>query len=141
MIGSGYWSVGIEVVWRYAGGGDWGWAAKADFLDGGFCNDSADDGAVSTEGTIRTRYAVREGSTADALTVVIDVLKADAERLGITWNDGATVYYASDGEDEEYPPPDDWRELLGQQADRLGWKRLYGASPSALVPADPKENG
>lgn len=138
MIGSGYWSIGITVAWTYAGGGDYGWRASLSFLDDGFCSDDADQGVVSTEGKLQTRYAVREGDTADALTVVIDTLIADAQRLGILLaqpgGGTAALYYEGDGENDEFPPPDGWRELLGQHADRLGWRRLYGSASPQSVP-------
>ena len=125
MIGNGYWATGITVLWQYSGSGDYGWSARVEYLDGGFCNDDADKGQVSTEGILHTRYAVRDGKTADALTVVIDTIKADAERLGVRWpapgQSKPHVYYKGDGEDEDYPPPDGWRELVDAQAARLGW--------------------
>jgi hypothetical protein len=129
MIGGGWWSTGITVTWQYSGMGQHGWAASLDYYDDGFCNDDAAEGRVSTEGTLRTRYAVREGRSADRLAVVIDVLKADAERLGITWRDPlagkdgtASLYYEGDGEDADNPPPAGWEHLLQAQAARLGWR-------------------
>jgi len=127
MIGKDYWSAGITVRYAYAGGGRMGWCAELSYLDGGFCDDSPERGIVSTEGVLRTRYVIPASEAADVLTVAIDALKADAERLGITWRD-PSVYYKYDGEDEDGPPPDGWRELLGSQADRLGWRRLYAAA-------------
>jgi hypothetical protein len=132
VIGTGWWSTGITVAWQYSGMGRQGWAATLDYYDDGFCNDNPDKGEVSTEGTLRTRYAVRPGDTSDALTVVIDVLKADAERLGIRWTAGGdgvpSLYYKTDGEDPECPPPLGWRELLRAHAIRLGW-RTYDYEP------------
>lgn len=126
MIGNGYWSTGITVNYNYSGQGAYGWGAEVKYLDAGFCSDDADAGIVSTEGELRTRYYVRQGSEADALTVVIDVIKADAERLGITWQDTACVYYKGDGEDGDNPAPDGWRELVDAQSRRLGWHTIYG---------------
>ena len=139
MIGNGYWSTGITVTWQYSGSGDYGWAASLEYLDDGFCNDDADVGRVSTEGTLHTRYAVRQGETADALTVVIDTIKADAERLGIRWGavtPGATVYYKGDGEDEDFPPPDGWREMVNAQAERLGWQSGYRMDAMVYVASE-----
>lgn len=125
MIGNGYWAVGITVVHAYAGGGDSGWGATVEYLDDGFCDDDADMGRVSTQGVLSTRYRLREGREADALTTVIDVIKADAERLGIAWRENSCVFYRGDGEDSEYPPPEGWREAIDAQSARLGWRQIY----------------
>jgi len=119
MIGNGYWSTGITV--RFSDGK---WAASAGYLDNGFCDDSAEQERVSTQGKLHTRYYLRDGQTKDALTVAVDTVKTDAERLGISWRD-PHVYMDGDGEweDREYPP--DWRLLVDEQARRLGWDPLY----------------
>lgn len=121
MIGNGYWSTGITVTYSDWQGG--AWSAAVEYLDDGFCDDDAANGVISTQGKLHTRYQVRDGSEA-TLAAVIDVIKADAERLGITFRtDGAgpNVYYKGDGEDEDYPPPDGWGEMVDAQAARLGW--------------------
>jgi hypothetical protein len=148
MIGNGYWSTGISVWYAYSGQGRHGWAAKVEYYDDGFCSDDADTGQVSTEGTLRTegelgtRYAVQQGEAADALTVVIDVIKADAERLGIRWGVDRAVppslYYRGDGEDENYPPPDGWRETLAAQSERIGWRPLYVELAPEVTSGDPQ---
>ena len=142
MIGDGYWATGIVVT--YSGGGQHGWAAEVGYYDAGFCNDDPDTGQISTEGTLHTRYHVRRHGpgTADPLKAVIDVIKADAERLGIRFNDDACVFYKGDGEAKDYPPPEGWRELVDAQAVRLGWRGIYGTRPSPLVAAvDSTEEG
>lgn len=129
MIGNGYWSNGITV--RYSDGR---WSASVDYYDNGFANDRADAGEVSTEGTIHTRYFLRDGKTTDALTVAVDVVKADAERFGIIWNTpgvGPFVYMDGDGENGGRPLPSNWRELVDAQARRLGWESLYGSETAA----------
>lgn len=129
MIGNKYWSNGITV--RYSDGR---WSASVDYYDNGFANDSADDARVSTEGRVHTRYYLRDGKTADALTVAVDAVKADAERLGITWNTpgvGPFVYMLGDGENDGREVPENWRELVDRQARRLGWEPLYGSEPAA----------
>jgi hypothetical protein len=130
MIGEGYWATGITVRYGYSGMDLYGWAAKVDFYDNGFCDDDTDAGAVSTQGTLKTRYLVREGTGADAdsLAVAIDAVKRDAERLGISFPERAvppTVYYEGDVEDEECPPPPGWRGMVNEQAQRLGWRPMY----------------
>jgi hypothetical protein len=130
MIGENYWATGITVRYGYSGMGFYGWGATADFYDSGFCDDNTDTGTVSTQGTIRTRYFVREGTGADAdgLTAAIDAIKRDAGRLGIRFGGhgtSPTVYYEGDGEDSDWPPPDGWRGMVNAQAERLGWRPLY----------------
>ena len=131
MIGKDYWSTGITVNYGYSGSGAYGWGAEVKYyFDAGLSSDDTDAGRVSTEGELRTRYYVRQGSEADALTVAIDVIKADAERLGITWQDNASVYYKGDGEDVEYPAPEGWRDLVDAHTRRLGWHAIYGSTVS-----------
>ena len=131
MIGKDYWATGITVNYGYSGSGAYGWGAEVKYFDAGFCSDDTDAGRVSTEGELRTRYYVRQGETADALTVAIDTIKADAERLGITWQDNASVYYKGDGEDSEDPAPEGWRDLVDSHTRRLGWQAIYGGKISA----------
>jgi hypothetical protein len=112
MIGNGYWATGITVHHGYAGSRGYGWGATLDFLDDGFM---AED---STQGTLCTRYYVT------SLARAIDLIKADAERLGITFRQGdelPMLYYKGDGEDPDYPPPVGWRAMLADQAERIGW--------------------
>lgn len=131
MIGSGYWATGITVRYGYSGMNLYGWAARVEFYDDGFCSDDTDSGTISTEGTLRTRYYVREGAgpDADGLAAAIDAVRADADRLGVAFRDDGVlapcVYYEGDGENENYPPPEGWRELVDAQAARLGWRGLY----------------
>ena len=110
MIGDKYWSTGITLKW-------WDhdekpWTATLSFYDDGFC-----DGR-STEGTLHLRYFVATAAEA------IDLLKADAERLGITWSSVGNcpqLYLKGDGEDPEWPPPPNWQEHLAAEAKRIGW--------------------
>lgn len=133
MIGNGYWATGITVRYGYHGSGMYDWSAEVRFRDDGSAGDGdTDSAAVTTEGTLKTRYLVCEGTDPDidALAVVIDAVKADAERLGITWSGWSglpTVYYQGDGDDEGYPPPDGWRDMVNAQAIRLGWRPVYAA--------------
>jgi hypothetical protein len=133
--GSAYISTGITVSYReIAGRKDGkhcpGWGASLDFQDAGLAgDDDADTGAVSTEGTLYTRYAVVDGDTRTGLSAAVDALIADAARLGIEFRNagGPTpyLYYKGDGEWEDYPPPEGWREILAAEAERIGWTSPY----------------
>lgn len=121
MIGDRYVSTGITCRWlahRDA------WAASLKFIDAGFCNDHADTGSVSTEGTLHTRYYVQDGAAVGGLTAAIDAVISDAARLGIDFNcvgGSPSLYVDGDGEDEDVDLPEGWRGTLAQQAARLGW--------------------
>lgn len=142
MIGSRYWATGITV--RYMEGPRWG--ASLDFYDDGFMNDSP--GGISTQGTFGTRYLVQTTDVPDPLPAVLDALIADAARLGIEFRDALDappmLYVAgdggvaSDGEAAGEGLPDNWRQLLQEQADRLGW-RTYGQQRSAVTTTRPPE--
>ena len=124
MIGTAYWSTGITLTHL-----DGRWSATLNYLDDGFCDDDTDAGRISTQGTLHTRYLVRDGRHVDALTAVVDALKVDAERLGIVWRgalDPPTLYVDVDRSDL----PDGWRELVAGQAARIGWVSEYG--PAAV---------
>ena len=130
IVNSSYWSVGITVTWMPRA--HWsedvsrsGWQASLDFLDDGFCdNEDTDAGLVSTQGHLQTRYFVSDGENESGLTVALDVLLTDAQRLGITFKE-PTLTYRGDGEDENYPPPVGWKQDIAEQAHRLGWRTPY----------------
>lgn len=107
MIGESYWSTGIILRER---SGEW--AARLEFMDDGFCEDK------STQGTLTMRYF---GSLATA----IDTLIKDAQKLGIVFtgagDEPCRLYYECDGESVDWPPPQNWREILRKQAQRIGW--------------------
>lgn len=118
MVGERYWSTGITLV---CNGGKW--SASADFQDDGFCQER------STEGKIWTRYQCESLTLAE----VLDLLREDAERLGIAFrtlpgNVGPSLYYQGDGEDQDFPPPEGWERLLADQAERIGWNFFHAAS-------------
>ena len=109
-----YFAAGIVVHWLGRSDGNVPrdeWSARADFRDGGHCQDD------STEGHVKTRYYL-------PLAQAIDVVKADIEKLGIRWFN-PTLYYESDGENRSFPPPDGWRETLRAEAARIGFKCSY----------------
>ena len=94
MIGEQYWSTGIKVTYDR---GKWG--AECSFFDAGFCQDQ------STEGTFKTRYFL------PTLAAAIDLVKQDAERLGIVFRQSIpgcpTLYVEGDGEDAPVSLPKD----------------------------------
>lgn len=139
MIGDKYWATGISVRTMNDRDDALMWAAEMKFLDDGFCDDDADNGQISTEGKLHTRYLVRDGDDRTALATILDVLIADAATLGITFRTDIppSLYFHQDGVDPDWPPPPGWENLLAEQADRLGWTTNY--SPTRRRPmADDK---
>lgn len=132
-----YWSTGITVTWaplaeRINDEPYGGWHAKLGYSDDGFVDNDPDTGRVSTEGTLYTRYPVRDAKIRSGLSVAVDALLADAERLGIEFIPvgpfpESWLFYEGDGENEEHPPPDGWRETLAAEAERIGF-RSYATS-------------
>lgn len=131
--GTTWWSTGIVLTYLPSahrhGDKTWpDWNAKCDYEDAGWVgDDDADTGRISTSGTLHTRYAVKDGDERSGLEAAIDAILADSERLGITLVGAVTgkptLYYRGDGEDPDFPPPDGWRELLAEQAKRIGWRQ------------------
>ena len=127
-----YWSTGITVTWaplaeRIHGEPYGGWHAKLDYRDDGFADNDPDIGQVSTEGTLYTRYPVRNAKIRSGLSIAVDTLIADAKRLGVEFipvgpDTDPWLFYKSDGESEEHPPPDGWRETLAVEAERIGFR-------------------
>lgn len=117
MIGNRYWTTGITVSYSAV---TYGWWAGLDFYDDGF----AEEG--STQGSLGTRYSI-DGP--NALARAIDLLKADAERLGIDFRpiEGRPpmLYVPGDGEDPKEDLPQGWQRMLAEQAERLGWESAY----------------
>lgn len=112
MIGEVYWTTGITL--RYDGQGRW--EASLKFYDDGFCDDE------STEGNLTTRYFI-------SLETAVDTLIADAAKLGIRLvraiDSNPSLYAFGEGESEDWPMPDGWRELLAAQAERIGFHFPY----------------
>lgn len=126
-----YWATGITVHWRENASSRDGipasvWGASLDFFDDGFTNDDAAEGEVSTEGSLRTRYHVRDGDTTSGLSAAIDALIADATRLGIVFRgvlgDSPDLYYETEDESDEL------REAIAREAARIGWSTPYAAA-------------
>lgn len=119
MIGNVYRATGITVAHDGRS-----WSANVAYFDDGFASDDTDRRHISTEGTLHTRYMVESGKREDALTVAIDTVKADAERLGIRW-EHPTVYMVDGGESDLWTYPKGWRKLVNDHARRLGWETTY----------------
>ncbi|HLL69077.1 MAG TPA: hypothetical protein VK453_25680 [Micromonosporaceae bacterium] len=99
------------------------WGARLGFYDDGFADDDPATGRISTEGTLGTRYYVANTNGAGSgLAVALDVLIADAERLGIKFGGvgGMPPCLFYDDQDGTFPPPDDWDAIGAGQAKRLG---------------------
>jgi hypothetical protein len=100
-----------------------------DYLDSGFLDDDPSIPRVSTIGRLGTRYLVKpaDGQTdSDVLRAIIDVLIAEAKRLGIAFKatgGGPHVYYH--GEDPNHEAPPNWQDLIREQNERLGWIHPY----------------
>jgi hypothetical protein len=118
MIGKLF-STGIELKYgcggHKAGGQEYyGWWAKVCFEDYGLTEKG------SVYGFISNKYA-------EPIEDAIDTVKADAERMGIEFISISTrkasmLYYDHDGESKEFPPPDNWKQILKEQAERIGWE-------------------
>lgn len=111
MVGSNYWSIGIIIDWHKNENGDV-WSTEVKFYDNGFCQDA------STEGHLVSRYFERD------LTRLIDTIKADTEKLGIEWKK-PRIFMRGDEEIKEKKYPPDWRKILNNQAERIGWEKFY----------------
>lgn len=138
MIGPRYWSTGITVRYMTGSDGSQRWGALLQFFDNGFCDDGP--AGISTEGSLGSRYFVRDGGGFAALPAVLDTLIADAGRLGIVFGTHGKpmLYVKGDGESdtEEYHPQ--WRQLLREQAERLGWDTY--TDPADVVDAEVVES-
>lgn len=124
MVGDKFWATGVKVKWNEYSNQ---WSAAVEFYDSGFCQDD------STEGEIHTRYYCDDIN--DAIRVVME----DAKKLGIVFNvltDAVPrLYFAGDGEWEENPPPQNWRHLIFETAERHGLKSAYDSDAQAALDA------
>lgn len=134
MIGPGYWATGVTCKWTDSQVNGPGWSAELKFYDSGVLDDDPDAGVVSTQGTLTTRYYVHGEN---GLTAALDVLIADAGRLGITLGQPGrpSLYVPGDGEAEDVELPPDWLSALRAAADRLGWE-TYGLERVDAVRVD-----
>lgn len=125
-----YWTTGITLAYHPDGARDRGgnhlpgWSGELDYFDDGWAgDDDADAGKICTEGTLRTRYVIKDGVQQSALRAIVDTLIADAGRLGVRFRPAMPprLFVRGDGEWGDVPLPDGWRELLAAEAARIGW--------------------
>lgn len=94
-----------------------GWSAEIEFSTMEHAQPSC------IEGRIGTRY-----SSAN-LSEVVDRVMVVAKQIDIQFlKEGGicpAIYVEDDGDDPDLPS--DWREIVGQQCTRLGWKNVYTA--------------
>jgi hypothetical protein len=118
-----YYSDGI-VVTCYGGM----WCAEVSYSDPSAT--MAPPPSVPVAGILQARNLSYDGEDPGLrLAAVIDAVKRDADRLGIEFRAGATggprVYYRTLHDHAIAVPPANWRGLIAEQAERLGWKPLY----------------
>jgi hypothetical protein len=117
MMSDRLWTTGIEVQYGYRGNDTNGWWATIKFRS------SSTFGEVM-EGEIRTRHA--RMNIADAIDAVIEYANAmGVEFIKVGEACIPSITYIGDGEWRDYPPPDNWRKIVDDQARRLGWEPLY----------------
>lgn len=122
MIGNGYWATGITVHWCDRHGSNWG--VSTSFYDDGFADDKPEVGRIATEGTLRTRYFIDDVPGKSGLEAALDVLMADAARLGVQFRSAAgrpDLY--TDAEDTSTLPAF-VQDEIAKQAERIGWQTL-----------------
>lgn len=121
MIGDKYWTVGIKVRPSYSPIRGWQWQAVVKFYDDGFME------ARSTEGELHTRYFI-DGDER-GLDIALRTVRADAQALGIEFKT-KHVYIEGDGTSAEYPPPANWKQILHDAAEGMGWRSVYSEDKS-----------
>lgn len=95
----------IELRYAYTGSGKMGWWAEAKFRDEGWAQDN------TIEGTLSTTYGQNIESA-------IDCIIQDIEKLSIELIKGSYLDYTQD--EKTFPPPNNWKKILAEQAKRVG---------------------
>lgn len=94
-----------------------GWIATVEFSTWEHATDSC------IEGSIGVRYFHRD------LSRTVDLAVAAARTIGVAFHDKPgiepCIYVEGDGEDPTVHLPANWRQLVREQCDRLGWKSVY----------------
>ncbi len=100
-----------------------GWSAEIEYMTPALGLESCIDGSV------RTRYFMPD------LSQAIDLVMSAARSIGVTFFDHEAIppaiYVEGDGEDEKVSLPENWRALVAEQCERLGWKSIYTTTPTA----------
>lgn len=106
-------STGVNLTFSRAHG----WSAAIDYWSDHFAMPEC------LEGNIRTRYFDKDLST------VIDRAINTAKAVGVTFidQDGLrpSIYVPGDGEDPSIELPEEWREIVAAECERLGWENIY----------------
>ena len=118
------WSTGITVKYGYAGSSGYGWWAYCTWTMGGHCEPGC------MEGRLGTRYGE------ETLSKAVDCVLELAKRMEVTFvdvrgKDGLItypegqpeLYYEGDGGLEDGDPvPDNWKHILKEEAERIGFQ-------------------
>ena len=101
----------VVVHYGYAGNNTYGWAATIECFDDRFAQSQA------VEVTLNTKYYE------PTLTQAIDTVWSLAQQLGIeVVPTNMALFYKGDGEDNDYPPPANFREQLQEEAEKRLWR-------------------
>lgn len=91
-----------------------GWGTLVEFQGTNFAQEDR------IEGEIRTSYHRQD------LAAAIDQVIAQAKQTGVVFGPaGPHIYVQGDGEGPGVNLPENWREIVQQQCDRLGWQNCY----------------
>lgn len=94
-----------------------GWVATVDFSTWEHATDTC------IEGSIGVCYFNRD------LQKTVDLALEAAKTIGVVFHDKTgiepCIYVEGDGEDPAVVLPPNWRQMICEQCDRLGWKTVY----------------
>ncbi|WPS85602.1 hypothetical protein SMD22_00655 (plasmid) [Brevibacillus halotolerans] len=90
----------------------YGWMASLDWQEPGI------DKPKTVQGTIKTRYF--EETLEEAIETVLTLAAQWGIKPFPTMN--MFLYYKGEGEDTDFPPPENYREMLRMEAERRGWE-------------------
>lgn len=92
-----------------------GWSATVRWRGGNYC----EPGFV--EGDISTRYF--EKTLSGAIDMVLEIKNQFGLKEDIS---GIALFYKGDDENEYFPPPSNYKELLKAEANKRNWKTYSG---------------
>lgn len=117
MIGK-LWSTGIILEYGHGGtdkGTEFhGWWASVEISDDGFCEKGSVRGWMTTAYASDIDHAIR--------TIHDDVKKMGVEFVGQPM---PSLHIKGDGEDPSCQPPDGWKEILKEAAEKIGFESIY----------------